>query len=234
MNLLDIKRETLSRMLIADVRNLNKTKAVSLAESIDAAFERLDGSIAVGRPGHVLNLKSAEVENTKLDKTELTPNQIMELGKFVGLDVIARKEIDLNKTYTIHRGPIYDGDDEIYNGLMAFSLSDGESGGVLQLENDCLGWEKVNQVLIGIDVGIADKTVCADLETKNGHVHIVRCDEKNNKMDYAQASFEQASAPLIKWLAENVNPHYSAIVTSTEAELLSAEMVFPTNEFLKD
>jgi hypothetical protein len=43
------------------------------------------------------------------------------------------------------------------------------------------------------------------------------------------ASFEEAAKPLIKWLAENVHPHHTVIVTSTNAELS-----FPTDEFLKD
>ena len=48
------------------------------------------------------------------------------------------------------------------------------------------------------------------------------------------ASFEEASKPLIKWLAENVHPHHTVIVTSTGAELMMGEMSFPTEEFLKD
>ena len=35
-----------------------------------------------------------------------------------------------------------------------------------------------------------------------------------------QKSFVEASRPLIKWLAENLHPHYMAIVTPTSAELL--------------
>ncbi|MFT2797525.1 hypothetical protein [Serratia sp. N21D137] len=46
--------------------------------------------------------------------------------------------------------------------------------------------------------------------------------------------FEEAAKPLIKWLAENVHPHHTVIVTSTNAELLEGSMSFPTDEFLKD
>ncbi|HDL6510464.1 TPA: hypothetical protein PXI76_002787 [Yersinia enterocolitica] len=53
---------------------------------------------------------------------------------------------------------------------------------------------------------------------------------KNEK----QISFEEAAKPLIKWLAENVHPHHTVIVTSTGAELMMGEMTFPTEEFLKD
>lgn len=49
-----------------------------------------------------------------------------------------------------------------------------------------------------------------------------------------QESFKEAAKPLIKWLAENVHPHHTAIVTSTGAELMMGEMSFPTEEFLKD
>ncbi|WP_162837201.1 hypothetical protein [Serratia marcescens] len=48
------------------------------------------------------------------------------------------------------------------------------------------------------------------------------------------AAFEEAAKPLIKWLAENVHPHHTVIVTSTSAELLEGVVSFPTNEFLKD
>lgn len=47
-------------------------------------------------------------------------------------------------------------------------------------------------------------------------------------------SFERSAKPLIKWLAENVHPHHTVIVTSTGAELMMGEMSFPTEEFLKD
>lgn len=47
-------------------------------------------------------------------------------------------------------------------------------------------------------------------------------------------SFNDAARPLIKWLAENAHPHHTVIVTSTEAELLQGEYVFPTKEYLKD
>ncbi|WP_261374013.1 hypothetical protein [Yersinia rohdei] len=49
-----------------------------------------------------------------------------------------------------------------------------------------------------------------------------------------QESFKEAAKPLIKWLAENVHPHHTAIITSTGAELMMGEMSFPTEEFLKD
>lgn len=48
------------------------------------------------------------------------------------------------------------------------------------------------------------------------------------------SSFEEAAKPLIKWLAENVNPHHQAVVTSTDAELLSTECFVKNDSFLKD
>lgn len=56
----------------------------------------------------------------------------------------------------------------------------------------------------------------------------------HDTFDKKSGRFEEAAAPLIKWLAENVNPHHSAIVTSIDAELVSTEYSFHTEEFLKD
>ncbi|WP_447881597.1 hypothetical protein [Serratia fonticola] len=47
-------------------------------------------------------------------------------------------------------------------------------------------------------------------------------------------SFVEAATPLIKWMAENVNPHHTAVVDSTSAELLSSEMAVKTEAHLKD
>lgn len=49
-----------------------------------------------------------------------------------------------------------------------------------------------------------------------------------------KSSFEEAAKPLIKWLAENVNPHHQAVVTSTDAELLSTECFIKNDSFVKD
>lgn len=53
-------------------------------------------------------------------------------------------------------------------------------------------------------------------------------------MEGKQTSFEQAAEPLIKWLAENVHPHHTVIVTSTGAELLQGEKSHQTDKFLID
>ncbi|EKZ9478273.1 hypothetical protein RS404_002735 [Klebsiella oxytoca] len=53
-------------------------------------------------------------------------------------------------------------------------------------------------------------------------------------MDEKSLGFEEAARPLIKWLAENENPHHEVIVTSTEATLVSYERTFKTQEYLKD
>lgn len=47
-------------------------------------------------------------------------------------------------------------------------------------------------------------------------------------------SFEEAAKPLIKWLNDNANPHSTAIVTTTSAELLSGEIVIKCEDFIKD
>ncbi|EKS6644637.1 hypothetical protein ACOY5P_03400 [Enterobacter asburiae] len=46
--------------------------------------------------------------------------------------------------------------------------------------------------------------------------------------------FKDAASPLIQWLAENVHPHHTAIVTATGAELLMSEQVHNTDKYLKD
>jgi len=46
--------------------------------------------------------------------------------------------------------------------------------------------------------------------------------------------FEKASAPLIKFLNDHANPHSTVIVTTMVAELLSGEIVYNTDEFVKD
>lgn len=47
-------------------------------------------------------------------------------------------------------------------------------------------------------------------------------------------AFELAAEPLMKYLAENHNPHTTAIVNPTEAELVTGEMSHCTDKFLKD
>lgn len=58
-------------------------------------------------------------------------------------------------------------------------------------------------------------------------------DWSNEMSKEKQESFEAVAKPLIKWLAENVHPHHTVIVTSTHAELLEGEIVVETEEFLK-
>lgn len=48
------------------------------------------------------------------------------------------------------------------------------------------------------------------------------------------ANFQAAAEPLIKWLAENVHPHHTVLVTSTSAELLESQRSYSTVEHLKD
>lgn len=67
-------------------------------------------------------------------------------------------------------------------------------------------------------------------------VRLYRVDEIKSTPVYEQEVdvFAQAAEPLIKWLAENVNPHHSVIVTATGAELLSGEKIHNTEKFLRD
>lgn len=63
-----------------------------------------------------------------------------------------------------------------------------------------------------------------------GRIHEVKC----SPIYESDNTFNEAAKPLIKWLAENVHPHHTAIVTSTRAELLEGQSVVNTEEYLKD
>lgn len=47
-------------------------------------------------------------------------------------------------------------------------------------------------------------------------------------------SFNEAAKPLIKWICENCNPHVTALVDPTSAILMSSDICYNTEEFLKD
>lgn len=46
--------------------------------------------------------------------------------------------------------------------------------------------------------------------------------------------FTAMAKKMVKWLNDNANPHASIIITPTSAELLSAEVGFTTEEFIRD
>jgi len=60
------------------------------------------------------------------------------------------------------------------------------------------------------------------------------CTGECNISDVNRAAFIAAAEPLMKYLAENHNPHTTAIVTCTDAELVTGEMSHSTDAFLKD
>lgn len=47
-------------------------------------------------------------------------------------------------------------------------------------------------------------------------------------------SFEAVARPIIKWMAENCHPHTTMIVDAMHAELLEADMVINTHDYLVD
>lgn len=49
-----------------------------------------------------------------------------------------------------------------------------------------------------------------------------------------QVGFEAAARPLVKWLAQNVHPHHTAIVTGVDAQLLEGSCTFKTHDYLVD
>lgn len=60
------------------------------------------------------------------------------------------------------------------------------------------------------------------------------CDEERKVDDLAPPGFEDAARPLMKWLAENVHPHHTAIVDQSSAELLMGIQRAVTQEYIKD
>lgn len=54
------------------------------------------------------------------------------------------------------------------------------------------------------------------------------------QIDTKQIYFEELAKLMIKYLAENHNPHTTVIITSTDAELLEGKMCVKTFEYIKD
>lgn len=52
--------------------------------------------------------------------------------------------------------------------------------------------------------------------------------------DEATKEFRELVEPVIKWMAENVHPHHTLIITSFEAELLEGQRTHTTTKFIKD
>jgi hypothetical protein len=63
-------------------------------------------------------------------------------------------------------------------------------------------------------------------------VHLLRDMAASGAKD--AISFEQAAQPLMKWLGGNVHPHHTAVVTSTDAELLEGKQTIRTTQYVKD
>ena len=46
--------------------------------------------------------------------------------------------------------------------------------------------------------------------------------------------FQKLTKPLIKYLNDNWHPHATIIVSANHAELVTGEMAFSTDEYVKD
>lgn len=66
-------------------------------------------------------------------------------------------------------------------------------------------------------------------ETKTGNNS-----NPDNVAESKLQTFEQAMRPAIKWLAENCHPHAKIIIENDSAELVDGQMVFTTEEYIKD
>lgn len=60
------------------------------------------------------------------------------------------------------------------------------------------------------------------------------CDCEDCKRERKRDEFEDLAKPLIKFLNNNYHPHASIIITPDSAEILSGEMAFQTDEFIRD
>ncbi|ENA9695585.1 hypothetical protein ABG299_001076 [Salmonella enterica subsp. enterica] len=57
---------------------------------------------------------------------------------------------------------------------------------------------------------------------------------QDGSVDAQEQTFEQATQPLIRWMAENVHPHHIVIVTNTSAELLEGLRRVSDVRYLRD
>jgi len=46
--------------------------------------------------------------------------------------------------------------------------------------------------------------------------------------------FEEAARPLIRWIAENLDPHHKVIATARTAEIVRGKRLFQTEDYLLD
>ena len=53
-------------------------------------------------------------------------------------------------------------------------------------------------------------------------------------MDDRQKRFDELVKPVIKFMAEEMHPHHTLVITSTTAELSEGVMATVTEEYLKD
>ena len=75
------------------------------------------------------------------------------------------------------------------------------------------------------------------------HAHDLSCDTCNfieatvTELCFTEAQkdeFDALTDPLIAWLNNNTNPHYTVVITPTSAELLSGEIAYSTEKHVKD
>jgi hypothetical protein len=52
--------------------------------------------------------------------------------------------------------------------------------------------------------------------------------------DEERNQFIAAAKPLMRWMAENLHPHYTASVTATDAELTEGTCSYSTPEFVHE
>lgn len=86
------------------------------------------------------------------------------------------------------------------------------------------GWEPVDERLVGCDNDFA----------RNPGYFFIRSYGAGSLEMNQNINFEKAAEPLMKYLAENHNPHCTAIVTNSRAELVEGLMAFSSSKFVKD
>jgi len=82
---------------------------------------------------------------------------------------------------------------------------------------------------------LATYLISSDEEVENSQnvMHPVAC-LMTEFLEQETETFEQCTKIMMKFLAKNKNPHCTAIITITGAELLEGSKSLETDEFLKD
>jgi hypothetical protein len=111
--------------------------------------------------------------------------------------------------------------------------------------------DDLSGVILPDDHEVLQDAAC-ELRSLHAEIQLLKTENASHLADYAamraerdalqnrrpkdeaeRDAFAAAARPLIEFLS-TVHPHHHVLVTPTHAELMEAQMVFKTDEFLKD